>query len=113
MKRTVAIVLVLSAWPTPAAFADDVVQVPTTIEEECRKELGIEPTALLTPGLTRGKLRDCIRDRAAETRRPETRQDRPTLQNRIQRAMQEALKLQQQAGSNAVVSPESTRSFDL
>ena len=113
MRSTIATILLLTLFGTPTVFADDIALV-STYEEECKKELGIDPAATITPGLTLGKLRDCIRNRTAEAKRAEAEPTRPTLRNRIERALQNALKLQQETGSAAVDRPAmSSRTFDL
>lgn len=113
MKSIAAIILVLATWVTPAVFADDAPSAFAPFEDECRKELGIELTQKLTPGLTLGKLRDCIRNRTSDARGPIPERNRPTLRNRIERALQQALKLQRQTSGNGVVSPsEPSRDFE-
>lgn len=86
MKRAFATVLALILLPLPA-YA----RVATVFERECRQELDIGDIEL-KPGIEKQKLRNCIRTKASDARRPQKKdRTKETKLDHREKAKQKAI----------------------
>lgn len=103
--RSLATVLVLALLPMPVGARS-----MSDFELQCREALNIGQREL-QPGLQKQALRDCIRDLAAEARKPAKTIDEPERQlERRQQAVEKAQNLQDQTtGDTATVNGNTVR----